>query len=79
MSTAFDPLYVVEVWGHDFSFQKAFHGEGPFAAATDYFDEQRARPDVTLVFFLRKDGGEWVDVVEPFHQDVADEDEVFPD
>jgi hypothetical protein len=79
MSTAFDPLYVVEVWGHDFSSQKDFHGEGAFSRANDYFDEKKARSDVTDVIFRRKDGNRWVDVEPPFHQDVADEEEVFPD
>jgi hypothetical protein len=34
---------------------------------------------VAAVIFRRKDGNRWVDVEPPFHQDVADEEEVFPD
>jgi hypothetical protein len=79
MSVIFDPLYKVEVWGHDFNFQKDFQGEGAFSAASDCFDEQKARPDVTDVCFLRKDGDKWVDVVLPFHQEVPDEDEELID
>jgi hypothetical protein len=68
MSNIFDPVYIVHVWGENYKFGKPFYGEGALSLANDFFEEQKARPDVTDADFLRKEGDRWVDVVPPFHR-----------
>jgi hypothetical protein len=72
MSKIFDPLYIVHVWGKNFRFGKPFYGEGALSMANDFFEEQKASPDVTDADFLRKEGDRWVDVVPPFHREFDD-------
>ena len=74
MANIFDPVFIVHVWGKDFKFGKPFDGEGAFSAASDFFAEQKAQPDVTDADFLRKEGDRWVDVVSPFHRDFDERD-----
>jgi hypothetical protein len=62
VSNIFDPVYVVHVWGENFKFGKPFYGEVALSTANDFFEEQKARPDVTDADFLRKEGDRWVDV-----------------
>ena len=74
VSNIFDRLFIVHVWGKGFNFGKPFSGERALILANDFFEEQKARPDVTDADFLRKEGDRWVDVVPPFHRDVDDRD-----